>query len=75
MSGVIHIGAKLTGGYRSNRLGLSSVSTITCLANNIEYIFSRYLEANPRYRNCLLDGSTGIASQYAINAVAVHQQH
>lgn len=76
MCDAMHFSEELTGRYRKNRRGFSSIAIsdvghISCVANDFgyEHIFSRYLESHGREGDCLVALSTSGTSQNIINAV------
>lgn len=75
MSDAMHFAEELSGRFRNDRPALSATAIsdpghITCVANDFgyEYIFSRYLEANAKEKDCLVAISTSGTSKNILQA-------
>ena len=75
MCDAMHFSEELSGRFRENRRGLSSIaisdpSFLTCVANDFgfEFVFSRFLEANAQSKDLLIAISTSGKSKNIVKA-------
>lgn len=81
MSDAMHFAEELTGSFREKRkaipaIAISDPAHITCTANDfgVDFIFSRYIEANASEKDVLLAISTSGNSKNIIEAAKVANQ-
>lgn len=75
MCDAMHFAEELTGRYRQDRAALAAAAIsdpghMSCVGNDLgyEYVFSRYIEAHGRERDCLLALSTSGTSKNILAA-------